>query len=188
MSAGLIFGTVAGVSASSHWVNRAPLGVKMRELQAQRQSQELSVHEYRIADILAAAPCVFRLVSTLMTVQLPPSLPLPEVRPEGIAELEELKAVTKRLWGFEVPKFINIYDPEKNIIYLFRDFNFYHSHKRSIYDSLAHEFVHFVQVKVRKTPLSHFSDAEENEAINIQNQFRNRFGSQVIHNQFHCPY
>jgi hypothetical protein len=145
------------------------------------------LQQYAVEDITNASFCVFQLVSNLMQIELNEAHVLPEVQPEGLATLSELQAVTQRLWGFAVPKFINLYDPQENRIYLFRDLDFYERFGRSIYDSLAHEFVHFVQAKVRQTPLLQFGEAEENEAIHIQNQFRQRYHSLVVNHQFHCP-
>lgn len=78
-------------------------------------------------------------------------------------------------WGLKPDFITNVYLAYLNKIYLLDEKSYYEQNGRCIDDSLAHELVHFVQVKYRNIPIQYFDDSMEMEAIDIQSRFRDEF-------------
>ena len=76
----------------------------------------------------------------------------------------------------DIEEVTNVYIFEQNKIYLVDDPAYYTKHGRFIEDSLAHEYVHFLQVQYQKTNiLSNETGFIELEAIDLQNWYRETF-------------
>ncbi|HSD41160.1 MAG TPA: hypothetical protein VLD36_04770 [Burkholderiales bacterium] len=112
----------------------------------------------------------FEAVAQRMNVTLRREVPLPAVFLESSTPLAQFQDAMERQWQFRPPLVANAYSIERNEIYLSDDASFYLRLKRSIDDSLAHEFVHYIQAMYFNEDLS--TDGCEVQAVEIQRWFR----------------
>ena len=105
----------------------------------------------------------------------PQQIPLPEVRFASLVSLADFQNDVEPQWGFRPDQVTNVYIAAGNRIYLLDEESFYLEKDRCMDDSLAHELVHFIQVKYLKIPIEQFDDSMEWQAIEVQSQFRDLF-------------
>ena len=122
-----------------------------------------------------SADFVLQQVAQMMKINLKEIFPLPEVVLQKNADLVTYSAELTEQWGFDPKVLTNVYVVKKNKIYLIDEENYYQNAGRCIDDSLAHELVHFIQVKYQKIDVSDFDDSMEMTAIDVQTQFREKF-------------
>jgi hypothetical protein len=113
---------------------------------------------------------ILEAVAQRMNVTLRPEVPLPEVYLESSTPLAQFQDAMEAQWRFRPPLVANAYSVARNEIYLSDDASFYLQIKRSLDDSLAHEFVHYIQAKYLNEDLH--ADGCEVQAVEIQRWFR----------------
>ena len=130
---------------------------------------------------LAPAPLTLRLapdrileaVARDMNVALKPEIPLPRIHLESRTPLVRFQNAMARQWGFRPPRFSNAYAVASNEIYLMDDRRYYVRLNRTLEDSLAHEFAHYIQVRYLGVALEH--ESCELDAVAVQEAFRARY-------------
>ena len=113
---------------------------------------------------------ILQAVAREMNVSLRPDVPLPAILLQSKTPLQRFQTALATQWGFEPPVFANAYAVAQNEIYMMDDADYYTRLRRTLDDSLAHEFVHYIQVHYFKADLTH--EACELEAISVQQSFR----------------
>ena len=108
-------------------------------------------------------------VADEMRVTLRPDIPVPQVHLESTTELRRFQDAIEAQWGFRPEAFSNAYVANRNEIYLLDDADYYARLKRTPDDSLAHELVHYIQVRYLGADLE--DPSCETEAIAIQGRF-----------------
>ena len=108
-------------------------------------------------------------VARQMNVTLRPDVPLPKIFLESNTPLRQFQQAIGRQWKFRPHVFANAYAAERNEIYLSDDARYYNKRNRTLDDSLAHEFVHYIQVNYRNGNLA--DDDCEMEALTVQLAF-----------------
>ena len=132
---------------------------------------------------LARAPLALRLepdailaaVARDMNVELRPEIPLPRIHFESTTPLVRFQKALASQWGFRAPRFSNAYAVASNEIYLTDDRRYYTRLNRTLEDSLAHEFAHYVQVRYLGAMLE--QDGWEVDAVAVQEAFRTRYAA-----------
>lgn len=109
-------------------------------------------------------------VARQMNVALDPREPLPVVHFESQIPLAKFQDAVAGQWNFRPPKVANVYVVANNEIYLSDDGGYYNRMKRTLDESLAHEFAHYLQVRYFHANLS--DETCETEAIAVQFAFR----------------
>ena len=113
---------------------------------------------------------ILQAVAQEMNVTLRPDVPLPAILLQSKTPLQRFQTAIAAQWGFEPPVFANAYAVAQNEIYLMDDASYYTRLRRTLDDSLAHEFVHYIQVHYFNADLTH--ESCELEAISVQQWFR----------------
>jgi hypothetical protein len=131
----------------------------------------VSAAEVRIAPArLRLDPSIIlQQVARQMNVSLRPEVPLPKIFFESTTPLRQFQEAIASQWKFRPRVFANAYVMAKNEIYLSDEPSYYKRRNRSVDDSLAHEFVHYIQVNYRHGNLA--DDDCEMEAITVQLAF-----------------
>lgn len=100
----------------------------------------------------------------------------PRVRYASSTPLAEFqKAVARQAPG--ISQFANMYSIDTGEVFLIDDASYYRSMNRAIDDSLAHEFVHHIQVAYLGYTLEHLQgdDSAEGMAVQYQTWFREEY-------------
>ena len=113
---------------------------------------------------------IMETVARRMNVALSPELPLPAIFVESTTPLSQFQDAMEAQWRFRPPLVSNAYAIARNEIYLSDSPGFYRRLKRTLDDSLAHEFVHYIQAKYFDEDLS--TDGCEMQAAEVQRWFR----------------
>lgn len=137
-------------------------------------------------NVVTVAACILQLTMAELNVTPRAEIPVPRLRLESETPLSEFQDAVEVGWHFRPDVFMNVYTPASNQIFLMTAPGSYRN-GRSIYDSLAHEYTHFIQVKYRNTPLDQFGDAEEAQAVDVQTAFRQKYGALIVDGEFACP-
>ena len=130
------------------------------------------------ADTAAGAPARLRFeprfileaVARQMNVTLRPEIPVPQVLLESTTPLRRFQNAMTAQWGFRPPVFANAYAVTRNEIYLMDDARYYSRLGRTLDDSLAHEFAHYIQVRYLNADLA--NDSYEIDAVAVQQHFK----------------
>lgn len=109
-------------------------------------------------------------VAGRLGVRLDPAIAAPEVHLESATPLARFRNAIGTQWGFVPHVFGNAYAIERNEIYLIDEPSYYARLGRTIDDSLAHEFAHYVQVRYLGADLSALE--WETDAVAVQTWFR----------------
>ncbi len=112
---------------------------------------------------------ILQQVARQMNVTLRPDVPLPKIFLESNTPLRQFQQAIAPQWKFRPHVFANAYAAERNEIYLSDDARYYRKRNRTLDDSLAHEFVHYIQVRYRNDDLA--DESCETEAIAQQLSF-----------------
>jgi hypothetical protein len=121
--------------------------------------------------------CVLKAVLFRMKQEYDPAKPLPDIRFASEVPVEEFDAAMEPQWGFKPGRVTNAYAPHVGTIFLSDNAEYYSKFGRAIDDSLAHEFVHYVQVRYRGLTIEEFTEWDEVEAVQVQNWFREHYVS-----------
>ena len=113
---------------------------------------------------------VLETVAQRMQVTLRPDVPLPGIFLESTTPLRQFQDAMEAQWQFRPPLIANSYSIASNEIYLSDDASFYRRFKRTLDDSLAHEFVHYIQARYLGEDLT--TDGCEMQAAEVQRWFR----------------
>ena len=116
--------------------------------------------------------CILSAVASQMGVTLRGDVPVPQVFYGSNTPLKQLQDAVEPQWGFRPDVFANVYVFARNEIYLWDDAAYYVRMKRSIDDSLAHELVHFIQVKYQNASFAGGGEDLESQAVHVQTWFR----------------
>jgi len=109
-------------------------------------------------------------VAAAMDVRVDPAEPLPVVHLASRTTLARFREAMAPQWGFRPHVIINAYAVASNEIYLDDASEYYKRMHRTLDDSLAHELVHYLQVRYRRLDLT--DESCEMEAVTIQTAYR----------------
>jgi len=116
---------------------------------------------------------VLERVAERMQVKLRPDVPLPGIFLESTTPLRQFQDAMQEQWQFRPPLIANSYSIATNEIYLSDDASFYRRFRRTLDDSLAHEFVHYIQARYFGEDLT--TDSCEMQAAEVQRWFREEY-------------
>ena len=108
-------------------------------------------------------------VARQMNVTLRPDEPVPEIRLESTTPLAQFQEAVAGQWKFRPPLFANVYVVARNEIYLTDDARYYQRLRRTLDESLAHEFAHYIQARYFGADLA--DEGCEVEAVAVQFAF-----------------
>ncbi len=113
---------------------------------------------------------ILEAVARQMNVTLRPDVPLPRIHFESSTQLTQFQDAVAPQWRFRPPRVANVYVVARNEIYLTDDPGYYGRLRRSLDESLAHEFAHYLQVRYFGADLA--EESCETEAVAVQFAFR----------------
>lgn len=113
---------------------------------------------------------ILEAVARTMNVELRADEPLPEIHLESRTPLARFQDAVAPQWNFRPPKFANVYVVARNEIYLTDDPGYYRRLRRTLDESLAHEFTHYLQVRYQGASLD--DESAELQAVAVQFAFR----------------
>lgn len=119
--------------------------------------------------------CVLKAVAEQMGQKYRPDIPLPKIYLEHRVTLKQFQDAVEKQWGLRPGRITNVYAWDNNEIYLMTDAAWYAGHERSLDDSLAHEFVHYVQHRYRGWDLATDDPIYEPQAVEFQTWFRENY-------------
>jgi hypothetical protein len=137
--------------------------------------------------IIEARDCILQIVAGHKNITLLETVPLPEVKPEGPYTLQDYQDSAESFWGFRPDAFLNMYNSLRNEIFIMATRAYYDSHERSVFDSLAHELVHYLQHRYQNADFSQGDDSLEFDAIATQTWFRETYKDHFVGDVFVCP-
>jgi hypothetical protein len=109
-------------------------------------------------------------VARQMNVTLRADEPLPVIHFESSTPLAQFQDAVAPQWRFRPPMIANVYVIARNEIYLADDPTYYRRLRRTLDESLAHEFAHYLQVRYFAANLA--DESCETEAVAVQFAFR----------------
>lgn len=115
---------------------------------------------------------ILQTVALHMKVTLRPEIPSPAIFLNSTTPLRQLQDAIESQWRFRPQAFVSAYVVARNEIYLYDNATYYVSRGRTLDDSLAHEFVHYLQTKYFNATLA---ELDEFEAVDIQTWFRKKY-------------
>ena len=113
---------------------------------------------------------ILETVARRMNVTLRADEPMPRIYLESGTPLAQFQKAVAPQWRFSPPMFANVYVMARNEIYLSDDAGYYRRIRRTLDESLAHEFAHYLQVRYFGASLA--DEGCETEAVAIQIAFR----------------
>lgn len=113
---------------------------------------------------------ILEAVARKMNVELRADEPLPTIHFESRTPLARFQDAVAPQWNFRPPKFANVYVVARNEIYLTDDPGYYRRLRRTLDESLAHEFTHYLQVRYQGDSLE--DESAELQAVAVQFAFR----------------
>ena len=118
---------------------------------------------------------ILRAVAGYMGISLCPESPLPALRYESDITLAEFQGLMAKQWGMRPPVITNAFAEDANVIVLMDDPGYYSRLGRWVDDSLAHEYVHYLQSRYRGQRMTAEDDSLEPEAVYAQSWFRDAY-------------
>jgi len=109
-------------------------------------------------------------VARRMNVTLRLEVPVPAVFFESSTPLRQFQDAVAPQWRFRPHVFANAYAVGRNEIYLIDESAYYKRVGRTLDDSLAHEFAHYLQVRYLNADLE--DPSLETEAVAVQHEFQ----------------
>jgi hypothetical protein len=129
---------------------------------------------------------ILETVAKRLGVTLRPEIPVPAIFVASTTPLAQFQDAIETQWRFRPDVVLNTYAIARNEIYLYDGAAYYAQHNRTLDDSLAHEFVHYLQAQYRNDDLS--SEWREAEAVDIQTWFRKvHVGRDTVARQSRSP-
>ncbi|OFZ01263.1 MAG: hypothetical protein A2Z97_02065 [Bdellovibrionales bacterium GWB1_52_6] len=120
--------------------------------------------------------CTLEAVAKKMGVLLQKSISPPAIYLESQITLEKFQNSIEPQWAFRPSAVLNAYVAARNEIFLTDQAWLYLPRGRTLDDSLAHELVHFIQVKYQNVDPED-DVGNETEAVDIQTWFRETYSS-----------
>jgi hypothetical protein len=121
---------------------------------------------------------ILEAVARRMNVTLRSDVPRPAVFLESATPLRQFQKAMEGQWPFAPTLIANSYSIATNEIYLSDEPSFYRRLKRTLDDSLAHEFVHYIQSKYFREDLT--TDGCEIQATEVQRWFRDEYAKRDV--------
>jgi hypothetical protein len=121
---------------------------------------------------------ILEAVAQRMNIRLRQEVALPAIFLESAIPLRQFQDAMEGQWSFRPPLVSNSYSIASNEIYLSDDASFYRRLKRTLDDSLAHEFVHYIQAMYLREDLT--TDGCEIQAAGIQHWFREEYARRDV--------
>ena len=144
--AALSFFAFAGPSAAEGHLIQAAAEAR-EDIRQAREAREATARLcYAPGEILAA-------VAGEMGMTLRRDVKLPAILMSSETPLKRFQDAVERQWSIRPEQILNAYAVSTNEIYLLDEPGYYVRLRRSIDDSLAHEYVHFIQVRYKGNPL-----------------------------------
>ena len=109
-------------------------------------------------------------VARRMNITLRPEIPVPAVFFESTTPLRQFQDAVGAQWRFRPHVFANAYSAARNEIYLIDEAAYYNRVGRTLDDSLAHEFAHYLQVMYLNADLE--DPSLESDAVAVQHGFQ----------------
>jgi hypothetical protein len=128
-----------------------------------------------VARPLHPVECVFSAVLKEKNLPLRADIPLPAIFFASDIPLKQFQDAVEKQWNMRPHLVLNAYVLDLNQIYLLDEAEYYRKSARFIDDSLAHELVHFVQVKYQGYRFEGDDMSLEMEAIAIQTSIRENY-------------
>lgn len=119
--------------------------------------------------------CIFQAVALKSGITINPNIPFPAVYLESKIFVKQFDDAIESQWGFRPGQVLNAYVVAKNEIYLMDEAKYYLAKGRFLDDSLAHELMHYVQVKYEGVVLAGDDFSIEGEAVSMQTWFRETY-------------
>lgn len=113
---------------------------------------------------------ILETVARSMNVTLRADEPLPAIHFESRTSLARFQDAVAPQWRFRPPMIANVYVVARNEIYLIDDPQYYRRLQRTLDESLAHEYAHYLQVRYFGADLS--DETCETAAVAAQFAFR----------------
>lgn len=101
------------------------------------------------------------------------AVPFPKFYYQSSTPLKQFQDAIEKQWGFRPDYFTNAFAVANNEVYIMDEADYYRKMGRCMDDSVAHELVHFLQVKYQNWDLN--DESLEWEAVDIQTAFREEF-------------
>ncbi len=117
--------------------------------------------------------CTLRVIAKAKNITLRDDMPV--IFLESKTPLKQFQDAVEPQWGLRPELFLNAYIAKLNQIYLMDEKAYYVKHGRFMDDSLAHELMHYLQVKYKGASLEGADDSLESEAVEVQTWFREEF-------------
>lgn len=116
-------------------------------------------------------------VAARLNVTLRSDIPVPAIHLESTTPLHRFQDAIEGQWSFRPNVFANTYAIVQNEIYLIDDASYYNRRGRTLDESLAHEFAHYLQVTYLHLDLGAAQMVEtcESEAVSVQDWFREQY-------------
>lgn len=141
----------------------------------------ITLNFFNSAVALAAAPAelkytpekILEFVLAQKNKPFNPQIEVPKVFVASKTSLKQFQDAIEGQWGFRPDLITNAFAVARNEVYLLDDAEYYKKAGRCMDDSLAHEFVHYVQTKYQNYDLN--DESLEWEAVDIQTRFREAF-------------
>lgn len=119
------------------------------------------------------AECILRAVAAQKGISLKAEVPAPRIFLASQTSARQFDDAVEPQWKMRPGKIVNAYIAHRNEIYLLDDAAYYRSRGRFLDDSLAHEFVHYLQFQYQKASME--DESLEGEAIDAQTIFREKY-------------
>jgi hypothetical protein len=129
--------------------------------------------------------CILHAVANHMGISLSREVRPPEIRYGSTAPLSEFQGATESSWRTRPNAVSNSYFPGRNVIFLTDD-RAYYQRGRTLDDSLAHEYAHFIQHRYGGGAAREDDDSKEREAVQVQHWFRRAFMGEPAHARNPC--
>jgi hypothetical protein len=129
-------------------------------------------HAREFAELSHEPMFILHTVAAKMRITLKDDVPLPKLYYASVVQLGQFLVAVKTQGNIETDKVLNVYIVRNNEIYLNDSAEYYGMYGRTLDDSLAHEFVHYLQVKYHGYKTDDMDDSAEEQAVAIQLWFR----------------
>jgi hypothetical protein len=118
---------------------------------------------------------ILEAVAQYKKITLREDIPKPQIFFESNCTLKQFQDAIEPQWHMRPDAFLNAYIFAKNEIYLIDEPGYYVRLNRFIDDSLAHELVHYIQVKYQGFTAQYGGEDMEGDAIGVQTWFRETY-------------
>ena len=128
---------------------------------------------YEVATLRYSEEFIMDFVLKQKFLERRPEIPLPITYYESKTPLKQFQDIMEAQWGFRPDRFTNAFSITHNHVYLTDNAEYYRRTGRCMDDSMAHEFVHYLQVKYQGWNQN--DESTEWQAVDIQTAFREEY-------------